>query len=102
MLEWRPCHITINRDSAFRISDNICSNIVKYAEKSAPVIINTVYTDRYAGISVLNTVPPQRGGSSGTRIGLDSIRAMMKEMNGICNVEQTDTSFEITVLFEMC
>lgn len=102
MLEWRACHITINRDSAFRISDNICSNVVKYAEKSAPVIISTVYTDRYAGISVLNTLSPQRKGRSGTRIGLDSIRAMMKEMNGICNVEQTDTSFEITVLFEMC
>lgn len=97
-MEWQNCYVAYNREYMMRISDNICSNIIKYAEKKAPVYIETVYTDKYAGISVLNTVSQEKTGNISTHIGLDSIRAMMKEMNGVCNVEQTEASFEITVL----
>lgn len=98
-LDWQSVYITCNHDYVFRIGDNICSNITKYAEKSAPVFISTVYMDKYAGISVMNVVSQDKDEKAGTHIGLDSIRAMMKEMNGQCSVEQTDASFEITVLF---
>lgn len=96
--EWQKCMVQYNKEFVMRIGDNICSNIIKYAEKNAPVYIETVYSDKYAGISVLNTISGNAS-AVGTRIGLDSIRAMMREMNGICNVEQTEASFEITVLF---
>ncbi len=98
-LEWSACFVQVKTEFVQRIFENIISNISKYAEPSAEIRIATVESDHYCGFSVLNgcAVSPQRVESNG--IGIESIQTMMHQMNGICTLEQTDTVFEITLLF---
>lgn len=98
-LEWNSCFIHPEKVSLQRIFENIVSNIIKYAEKGAEVRIETIYTDKYCGITVLNAYSPQEKEIESNSIGIDSIRTLMKDLGGICTVEQTDSVFEITILF---
>lgn len=96
---WKPCFVAADDESVQRIFENIASNIVKYAEEASEVIVDLVEAGKYVGFSVLNlkSICKQQTESNG--VGIDSIRAVMKRMNGICTIEQTEAAFEITVLF---
>ena len=98
-LEWGSCFVQVKTEYVQRVFENIISNISKFAEPSSEVRIATVDSDNYCGFSVLNgyMVSQQQVESNG--IGIESIRTMIQQMNGICTVEQTDTVFEITLLF---
>lgn len=99
-IDWLPCDVDVNEEFINRIFDNIASNAVKYAESSAEIAICTLATDRFCGFSVMNTCAEDceiQTDSSG--IGINSIRNMMQQMNGICTVEETETVYEITLLF---
>lgn len=98
-IEWLPCFVDVNDEFINRIFDNIESNAAKYAEPSADISICTLETDRFCGFSVMNTCANCDNQMDSSGIGVNSIRTMMKQMNGICTVEQTETVYEITLLF---
>lgn len=98
-LNWAPCFIQVNDEYIRRIFENIASNAVKYAEPSATITVSTLDTFPYCGISVLNACASSRLQEAGSGIGIESIRSMMREMNGVCAVEHTETAFEISLLF---
>ena len=98
-LEWERCLVRIRPDEVRRIFENIASNIVKYADRSAAIRIGTVYTDRFCGFTVLNVCAAENTAEESSGIGLESIRAAMERMGGICTVEMTESLFEITLLF---
>lgn len=97
--EWENCFVQLNQEFIHRIFENIVSNIEKYAERTAVVRIESLYTDKYCGFSVMNTFSAIPAQVESNGVGIESIRNMMKQMNGICNVEQADTCFEISLLF---
>ena len=79
--------IRVNEEYINRIMDNIVSNIEKYADKSMPVRIETIYTE------------DRRKTEGSTNIGLHNVEKMMKKMNGYFRVKQTENIFEITLIF---
>lgn len=97
---WPPCFVQADRESLRRILENIVSNIGKYADPSAEVVLNSIDMEEYCGFSVMNACaareeePPESSG-----VGIESIRSMMRQMSGLCTVEQTEAAFEITLLF---
>ncbi len=96
---WAPCFVDVNDEFIRRIFDNIASNAVKYADSSAEIVLCTVDTDQFCGFSVINTCSSSDQPAESSGIGIESIRTMMRQMNGSCTVEQTETAFEITLLF---
>ena len=98
-IEWIETQIRYNDLYLNRILDNIASNIDKYAEKTYPVKMSYVYTDHFIGFSVRNIQSSGCDCPESNGIGIESIRTMMRQMNGSCTVEQTETAFEITLLF---
>lgn len=98
-LEWKNCYVQVNPEYIHRIIENIVSNIEKYAEKKAVIRMDMIYIDKFCGFSVMNTISPDTSYVDSNGVGIDSIRTMMEEMKGNCNVEQTDTTFEMTLLF---
>ncbi len=98
-IKWSPCFVQIKSEYINRIFENVISNIVKYAENSAEIRIETIASNGYSGFSIMNTCSAERGQVDSNGIGIKSIRSMIKQMGGICTVEQTDTIFEITFLF---
>ena len=95
--------IRVNEEYINRIMDNIVSNIEKYADKSMPVRIETIYTEEYGGLAFRNGTVCDAGArrktEGSTNIGLHNVEKMMKNMNGHCRVKQTECVFEITLMF---
>ena len=95
--------IRVNEEYLNRIMDNIVSNIEKYADKSMPVRIETIYTEEYGGLAFRNGTVCDAGArrktEGSTNIGLHNVEKMMKNMNGHCRVKQTECVFEITLMF---
>ena len=98
-LIWVPCCVDVNNEHIRRILENIASNAVKYAEPAAEIIIRTIYTADFCGFSVMNTCRDSESQTESNGIGIESIRTMMRQMRGRCTVEQTETAYEITLLF---
>ena len=98
-LAWTPCFVQVNREYLQRIFENITSNLTKYADPSVEIRLETIDSDHSCGFSVLNACAPTSFHTESTGIGIKSIRSMIKKMNGDCTVEQTDSFFEITLLF---
>ena len=95
--------IRVNEEYINRIMDNIVSNIEKYADKSMPVRIETIYTEEYGGLAFRNGIScsteDRRKTEGNTNIGLHNVEKMMKNMDGYFRVKQTENIFEITLIF---
>ena len=98
-IDWDETLINVNELLLDRILDNLISNIEKYAEKTYPVIIRPIEEKHFIGFIVKNmrTLSCEQTESSG--VGIESIRTMMQQMNGICVIDQTNTMFELSILF---
>lgn len=98
-LQWRSYPVMTGKDSVERILENICSNIVKYAHPEAPVRIETSFSNTHCGLIFMNTIAEKTHSVDSSGVGIESIQNLMKELQGICTIEQTESVFEISVLF---
>ncbi|MDD3339282.1 MAG: HAMP domain-containing sensor histidine kinase [Lachnospiraceae bacterium] len=100
-LDWKACKVRINSDYLIRIMDNMASNIVKYADKEAPIEINTMNQDNMTGISIKNKISDKECVEVSTQIGLHNIKNMMESMGGLMNIVKDEDTFEIDLLFRV-
>jgi len=98
-LKWEKCYVKVNPEYISRILENVTSNIEKYGEKKALVRIDTLHYGKFCGFSVMNTLKNDTSFAESNGVGIDSIKNMIKQMGGKCSVEQTDSTFEITLMF---
>lgn len=98
-LTWNSCFVQVKSEYIHRIFENIISNIAKYADPAAEVRIDTINASSFCGFSVLNSCSPCKEPAESNGVGIGSINTMIRQMGGTCSVEQTDTFFEITLLF---
>ena len=96
---WVPCFVQTKKEYVKRMFDNIASNITKYADIAGKVYLEILNSDEYCGFSVINSYSVDTESVDGNGVGIESIRSMMKQMGGTCTVEQTESEFEITVMF---
>lgn len=73
--------VRIHVEYMSRIINNIFSNIQKYADRSAPVILSTEFSNDMLIVSCKNKISPAST-HSGTGIGVKNIALMMQKMNG--------------------
>lgn len=98
-LTWEPCFVQVRREYLDRIFENLLSNITKYATPAAEVRVETIATETHCGLVILNTRSTEPSPADTNGIGLESIRSMMQQMKGIFTAEQTESVFEVTLLF---
>lgn len=98
-LTWEPCFVQVRREYLDRIFENLLSNITKYATPAAEVRVETIATETHCGLVILNTRSAEPSPADTNGIGLESIRSMMQQMKGIFTAEQTESVFEVTLLF---
>ncbi len=97
--EWPSCFVCIDDEYSKRIFDNIVSNISRYADPKEKVYFKINSFDDYCGFTVVNTRLKVINNESGSGLGIESIRSMMKDMGGTCTIAQSESSFEISLLF---
>ena len=96
---WHDKNVSVNPDYITRIFDNITSNIIKYAEPSKPVQVQSEYRDGYVGFSFLNEIKGLTKKENSTNIGLKNVKNMMTKMKGKCEIQRKENQFQITLLF---
>ena len=81
-----------------RIFDNLISNAQKYADPTRPVELAVKKSDGGLVIWQKNATRKLDHPAEGFRMGINSIRRIANSYGGSVNVEQNDTTFEITVI----
>lgn len=102
-LMWGKGQVYVNEEYLVRILDNISSNILKYADGQALVLIwDEYYTDEMC-ITFENACLAGHAREGGEKdsygIGIRNIRTMTKEMGGGCEVTQSEDTFRICLRF---
>lgn len=100
-MEWPDVQLQISTDYLLRIMDNITSNILKYADPAAPVVISSVSGEQAAGIQFENRIQEPDHKTESTGIGIRNIRNMMTRMEGKCSVFQEGNRFRMILLFPL-
>lgn len=102
--QWPEKYIRINMDYITRIMDNITSNIIKYADNQFVVTIQLVEDSikGQIGFSFSNAISQNASTQDSNKIGLQSVRNMMKQMDAECRLEEKNGFFEIRILFPIC
>lgn len=101
-VKWMEKNLRVCTNYIVRIMDNITSNIIKYADPSEPVVIQSVYDDKRAGFIFENAVRQTKERVESNCVGIQSIKNMMKKMGGICLIQQEGDRFRIEILFPVC
>ena len=98
-LDWPEIRISVNSQYIKRLTDNITSNLEKYADAEYPVLIRVEESENGVAIlfqNVVSAAPPEQ---EGTHIGLTNMEAMMKKMGGRFRAGQTATLFQVELWF---
>lgn len=80
-------------DYVSRIFDNLLSNIVKYGDAGAPVIVRLDDTDDAVAVSFENRKRVPEEGTESNRIGLQNMRNMMRRMGEAVGSGRMMTAF---------
>ncbi len=97
--DWPTASIAVYQPYIKRLIDNIQSNLLKYADPSAPVRFNILEEKSTVCLSVENRSSSDTGDRDGTRIGLTNMQTMMEEMGGWCRAEQEEDVFRVSLEF---
>ncbi len=96
-LRWEDGDVFIYGEYLTRILDNISSNILKYADTQALVLVWDEYYMDEMWITFENTCGQKNNNIDS--IGIRNVKMMMEEMGGICEVAQDREQFQICLRF---
>lgn len=99
-VEWPEGRIRIVTDYLMRIMDNIASNIIKYAEPSEPVVVSAVTRGQMAGFQFENHIRTSGEKPESNGVGIQSVKNMMRKMQGECETECEEDIYRIRFLFK--
>ena len=99
-LLWEKAKVIVSGRFMGRIFSNLTSNIVKYADSSKPVYMETIYSKQNVAIQISNYVAEDKKLLSSAGIGLKNIEMMMQRMNGKFVYDSNDENGIFIVMLE--
>lgn len=99
-LEWGAAQVEVIDLNVRRVFDNIVSNIEKYADRAAPVLISSVQKDEYAGFVIRNK-KKDANTLEGHHVGLSALQSSLNQMGGTCETINADGFFSLKILFHL-
>lgn len=98
-LRWEKGEVFLYGEYLTRILDNIASNILKYADKQALVLIWDEYYADEMLITFENACGQEKNDMDSYSIGIRNVKMMMEEIGGKCEVVQKREQFRICLRF---
>ncbi|MCI8571254.1 MAG: HAMP domain-containing histidine kinase, partial [Lachnospiraceae bacterium] len=98
-LRWKEGDVFIYGEYLTRILDNISSNILKYADVQALVLVWDEYYADEMCITFENVCGQKNSSMDSYNIGIRNVKMMMEEMGGKCEVVQDREQFRICLRF---
>ena len=94
-----PGRIRVNEEDLPRILDNITSNLLKYALKSAPVRLELFSSDSEIGFGFENRKKAPAGHVESNHIGVSNIRSLIGRMGGRLDIREDRSAYRIRIFF---
>ena len=85
-----------------RVFDNLFSNILKYADSSAPVKVTALQKDGELMIRVENAIAARPSKAESTNIGLKTCWKIIDQMKGRFKIVKNGTCFTAEILLPLC
>ncbi len=82
-----------------RIFNNLFSNILKYGEKSAPILLSVVIEEGELKIRLKNKVKEAHANIESNHIGLKSVEKMMSLLGGRMLCSEKEQEFAVSLVF---
>lgn len=99
ILEKSEVSFTSDRTMIKRIFQNLFSNILKYGDKSIPVLIEISYESKELKIRIRNKIKEAASSVQSTHIGLRNVEKMMSLLNGQILYSEQKQEFAIQLTF---
>jgi signal transduction histidine kinase len=93
----KQIHIDIDITQFRRIFTNICSNIIKYADKDAPIEFSASMTKNFLLIKQSNQVSKSNDQSESFGIGIKNCKEIVKNHNGFLNIFNGEKQFLVEI-----
>lgn len=94
-----PCQLHINIALFRRLFGNLFSNIEKYADLNAPVIIAYELRDNGLGLYLQNRVATTNNRAESTEIGLNTCKKIVTDFHGHFQAGQVQNEFHVDIWF---
>lgn len=98
-LQWWEGYVFICEEHIVRILDNVASNIMKYADAQAPVLIWDEYGEGEMFLTLDNARNAKSGSEGGYGIGIRNVQVMMQQVKGRCEVTLNEGNFRTCLRF---
>ncbi len=90
-----------NMEMLQRATDNVFSNIHKYANREDLIIIKGEALEQFYKVQMINTVSTDKEGVNSTKIGLKSVDKIMVLHHGLLNITKDRNRFSIELLLPL-
>jgi signal transduction histidine kinase len=98
-IEWPDVRLCVVPDYIERIMNNLSSNLIKYADKTVPVVIYLHIEKKQLILGVRNKIQIGADKQESTKVGIQNMQIMMQKMDGSISIEHTPEFFEIRLNF---
>lgn len=88
-----PCTISVDVQYLRRAFDNLFSNVVKHGDKSRPVVVMAREEGGTLRVDIANDVPSRPNAAESTRIGLQTVDKIIRQMGGTFEVRRDEKRF---------
>ena len=85
-----------------RITDNLTSNIIKYADRSYPVVISAAAKGDRLELSFENTANERATSAKSTKIGIRSCIKTVGQLGGQMSVSGEEKLFRVKMSLPLC
>ena len=91
--------LSVNIDYLGRVVDNVFTNLQKYADVNAPVVIESSACDGFLTLSVKNRIGSDTDRAESNGIGLKTCERIMEKMGGSVAIASEGDEYVITLSF---
>jgi len=98
-LDWPDIQVCVTTQYIKRLTDNVASNLEKYAAPDTPLLISVMEKEHGGLIVFQNSISATPQSQEGTHIGLVNMNTMMEKMGGRCRYFKEETSFCVELWF---
>lgn len=99
--QWEEVKISVCYDYIGRIMNNLLSNLLKYADKTKEILLDMGICQDEFFFSIMNAAANKEQDHRGTGIGVHNIEIMMEQMQGRCEEECGEESYQICLYFPL-
>ena len=98
-ISFKQVKVAVNMAFLTRIFSNLTDNIYKYADNKKPVVMKTAFTKKTFSVEIGNGVCDNKTLLKSAGIGLKSVDAMMRRMNGSMSFKREHGRFWVKLEF---